>query len=173
MNYSLSNGLFYLESEHGVYIPCMNEESDGSLCFDNIVSPFLSKEIIGDFSIEAKIEPYNMSLGDEYGIYAYEEEEKYAYAKLVSGMNGNEIQSGGRDLFKVENPAVNIKSESTYLKVIKSGDVFSMLYSENGNEYIELGKMILDDSIFFNVGFKLSSFGGSQFYIKVSDIKVD
>lgn len=59
------------------------------------------------------------------------------------------------------------------LEMSKKDDIFSMAYSTNGKDYVDLGKVILNDTLFLNVGFGLTSFNGSQFYIRVKDISID
>lgn len=173
MNYILKDGLFLMESGEELIIPGMDEDYEDEINFDKRISPFAFQDVIGDFKIQAEIIPVNMSLGDEYGIYAFNEENKYVYIKMVSDIGGNLIKSGCVDVMEQENPDVYVLHESVYLEMSKNNDKFSMAYSTNGKDFVGLGKVVLNDNRFLKVGFGLTSFNGSQFYIRVKDIIID
>lgn len=173
MNYILKNGLFLMESGNELIIPCMDESYDDVINFDTKVSPLALDRFNGDFKICAEIIPVNMSLGDEYGIYAFNEAEKYVYIKMVSDIRGNLLKSGCVDSMEQENPDVNVSKESIHLEMKKCGDKFNLAYSTDGKEFTNLGNVILDNTLFSNVGFGLTSFQGSQFYIRVKNIIID
>lgn len=171
-NFKLEKGLFFME-ENGAYtIPVMNEETNGELNFNEIVSPYLRKRMIGDYEIVAKFTPVNMSLEDSYGICIYSNE-NYVYVSLHETVDGCVVKSGAADFIETENPIVNVSSDSIYLKIKKDGDKYEEFYSLDGKEYISCGKNILESDLETTAGYQLKTFQGSQFYVKVTDTKIE
>lgn len=173
MAYTLENGLFFLVDDKGVVVPAMNDKTDNSIDFDTNVSPFLSKELSGDFEIYAEFCPFNMSLSDSYGIYAYTDDDRFCYIKMHSDLQGNSINSGCVDIMDFENPSILSVDENVYLKITRKGNHFNLSYSNDGENYISHGKCVLESDSPVRVGFQLSSFQGSAFYIRVRNITIN
>lgn len=179
MGYTLDNGLFFMVEDNGIVLPAINDEIGRQIDFDTSVSPFLYNKQNGDFEICAKFSPVNMSLSDSYGIYAYIENEEnspgkkadnYCYIALTAGMQGSCVKSGGHDLMDFENPDTLTEGEDVYLKMNRNGDCFEVSYSNDGTDFVTHGKYNLQGGDTVKAGFRLSSFQGSEFHIKVSDI---
>ncbi len=173
MAYQIENGLFWMENLDTIVIPCMDEDYDGSLDFDRMLSPFVNQEFIGDFTLSATLTGRNVSLGDSFGIYAYKSEEEYAYVSLASTKNGRRIVSGGFDIFEMKNPEVEYCGKSIRLIMDKKDNKFSFSFVNENGENTEIGNIVLDDSIFMKVGFGIKSFSGSELIVSVTDIKID
>lgn len=171
-NLKLENGLFFLEDHQAYIIPAMNEETNRVINFEEILSPYLRKHMIGDYEVIAKFTPFHMSLEDSYGIYIYSNED-YVYVSLQETVDGPVIKSGACDFMETENPAVGVDKDSVYLKIKKDGDVYEEFYSLDGIEYISCGKNILTSDIETTVGYKVKTFQGSELYVKVTDYKID
>lgn len=170
--FKLENGLFFVEENGAYVIPAMNENSNGEINFEEILSPYLRKRMIGDYEIVAKFTPVHMSLEDAYGIYIYSKE-NYVYVNLHETLDGSVIKSGAVDFMETENPVINVNCNSVYLKIKKDGDVYEEFYSVDGVKYISCGKNIMTSDIETKVGYKVRTFQGSQLYVKITDIKID
>lgn len=170
-NFNLENGLFYTENTNTYEIPAMNERSDGVLNFDETVAPYLSRSMTGDYEVTAKFIPVNMSLGDSYGIYIYSNEDR-VHVSLQETPDGTVVASGAVDFMETENPAVFVENAELYLKIKKEGDVYEEFYSPDGEEYISCGKNILTSRSVTKAGFKVNTFQGSSFYLKLEEVKI-
>lgn len=178
MDYRLNNGLFFMVHGNEMILPVMDEETENSIDFEKNVSPFLFKSVQGNFEIGAKFSPVNMSLSDSYGLYGYVEklgsdlDENYCYITLSADMRGNCIKSGCYDLMKFENPDTLVPKGDVYLKMVRREDTFHVLYSLDGKKFVPHGKYIIESNSSVKVGFRLSSFQGSEFYVKMNDISI-
>lgn len=170
-NFKLENGLFFVEEDGAYAIPAMNEGTNGEINFEETLSPYLRKKMIGDYEVSAKFTPIHMSLGDSYGIYIYSNDD-LVYVSLQETVDGSVIQSGAVDFMEAENPAVNVNSDSIYLKIKKDGDVYEEFYSLDGVNYVSCGKNVLESDLETKVGYQVSTFQGSQLYVKVTDVKI-
>lgn len=168
----LENGLLFMEESDAYVIPAMNGDTDGVISFEEILSPYLRKEMTGDYEIVAKFIPVHMSLEDSYGIYVYSNESQ-VYISLQETLEGAVIKSGAVDFMEIENPPISASSSAIYLKIKKDGAVYEQLYSFDGTEYISCGKNILSSDGETKAGYQVSSFQGSQFYVKLSDAKIE
>ena len=171
-NFKLENGILFVEDGKEYVMTAINENYDGTLNFEENVCPYLRKEMIGDYEIQAKFTPMHMSLNDLYGIYSYNGD-NYVYIALSTGGEGNMIQSGSCDFMVTENPMKNVDSDSVYLKLKKDGNIYETFYSIDGYKFISCGKNLLDGDITSRVGFKISTFQGSEFYVKISEVRID
>ncbi|WP_302626557.1 hypothetical protein [uncultured Eubacterium sp.] len=171
-NFKLENGTLFMEDSKEYVMMAMNENYNGTLNFKEHVSPYLRKEMIGDYEIEAKFTPMHMSFNDSYGIYSYCGE-NYVYIALQAGGDRNIIQSGSCDFMETENPLKSVDSESVYLRLKKDGHIYETFFSIDGHEFISCGKNILDSDFTSRIGFKISTFQGSEFYVKISEIRID
>lgn len=171
-NLELENGLFFMENDDAYIIPGMNENTEGVVDFDEVLSPYLRKRMLGDYEVIAKFTPVNMSLEDSYGIYIYSNED-YVYVSLQETLDGCVIKSGAVDFMETENPAVNVSDDSVYLKIKKDGDKYEEFYSMDGVEYISCGKNIMESELETRAGYQVKTFQGSELYVKVADITIE
>ena len=168
----IEKGLFFVEENGNYVIPAMNENTNGDISFEELISPYLQKEMIGDYEIVARFEPVNMSLGDSYGIYIYSGE-NHVYLSFNETAYGRKIKTGVVDFMEAEYPSVKVDCDTLYLKIAKSDDIYETLYSPDGIEFVSCGKISMESDIVTRAGFKVDSFQGSKFYVKLSDIKVE
>ena len=171
-DFKLDNGLFFMENGDVYGIPGMNENTNGVIDFEEILSPYLEKKMLGDYEVIAKFTPVNMSLEDSYGIYIYSNED-YVYVSLQETLDGCVIKSGTVDFMETENPAVNVSGDSVYLKIKKDGNKYEEFYSMDGVEYISCGKNILESELETRAGYQVRTFQGSELYVKVADITIE
>lgn len=171
-NFKLDNGLFFMENGDAYGIPGMNENTNGVINFEEILSPYLGKRMLGDYEVAAKFTPVNMSLEDSYGIYIYSNDD-YVYVSLQETPDGCVIKSGAVDFMETENPTVNVSGESVYLKIKKDGDKYEEFYSMDGIEYISCGKNILESDLETTAGYQVRTFQGSELYVKVTNTTIE
>lgn len=167
MNFLIENGLMFMEQGNKLYIPAiedMKEEVD----LDKKTFTSVFQEVEGNFEINARVIPENISFTDSFEIYVDDGFTK-GYLKQDVKCGKCRVFSGINDMFNMENEKHFLDSDDICIKLIKKYGRVETYVSTDGNEYIYCGHFKMDsDKV--KIGFKAESFQGNNFMVKVENL---
>ena len=117
----------------------------------NYNAPRIERQgIIGNFTVETKVLASPARDWECCGIYIWQSENNFLRFERASG---NTILLGvTKDGTATPNYLYNVNFNSTYLKIIRSGDLFSTFYSKDGTDWINAWNITFPISITVAIG---------------------
>ena len=148
-NYSIEDGNLIIEAPKGSDF--FNNPEDGQI---TATAPFLFTEIKGDFLAKAQVQPDFSSQWNAVALVVYLDKNNWIkFAFENSDATGPSIVTVvTKDLSDDANGAVLEDSEAIWLKLIRKGDNYSMLWSKDDSDYKMARLTTLPDATAVKIG---------------------